>query len=82
MELEFEKVVPGHGDVMSRAQVQRLSDYLVALEAAVVAARAAGLSEDQAVQQLKLPEYPLQEVLFVSSRAGNVRAMYRSLAKR
>ena len=65
---------------MPRAQVQRLSDYLVALEAAVIAARGAGLSEDQAAAQITLPEYPLQDVLFVSSRAGNVRAMYRSLA--
>ena len=81
MALDFERVVPGHGDVMPRAQVQRLSDYLVALEAAVRAARAAGKTEDQAAAELKLPEYPLSDVLFVTSRDGNVRSMFRALGR-
>ncbi|MBS1152635.1 MAG: beta-lactamase-like protein [Myxococcaceae bacterium] len=81
MALDFETVVPGHGEPMPRAQVQKLADYLVALEAAVQAARAAGKTEDQTAAEVKLPEYPLDEVLFVSSREGNVRAMFRALGR-
>jgi cyclase len=81
MELDFEKVVPGHGDVMPRAQVQRLAEYFVALEAGVRAARAAGKTEDQTAAELKLEEFALSDVIFVTSRDGNVRSMYRALAR-
>ena len=79
MKLDFDRLVPGHGDVMPRAKVQKLSDYVVALEAAVKAAKANGLSEEQAVSQLSLSEFPLDDVIFVTSRKGNIRAMYRAL---
>lgn len=81
MALDFERLVPGHGEVMPRAQCQRVSDYLTALEAGARAAHAAGKSEDQAVAELKFPEFPLSDVLFISSREGNVRAMYRAVVR-
>lgn len=79
MALEFDFVVPGHGEVMPRARVQRLSDYLTALEAGARAAKAAGKTEDQAAAELTLPEYPLHGVLFVSSRETSARAMFRAV---
>lgn len=79
MKLDFERLVPGHGEVMPRAKVQKLADYVVALEAGVKAAKANGLSEEQAVAQLSFSEFPLDDVIFVTSRKGNIRAMYRLL---
>ena len=80
MELPFEQVVPGHGEVMPREIAQKLSDYLGALEAQVRAAKAAGQSEDEVVTKVTLPEYPLEPFLgVVTSRAGSVRAMYEAI---
>lgn len=81
MQVDFERLVPGHGDVMPRAQVQKLSDYLTALESKVREARANGLTEDQAAAQLTFDDFPLNEVLFRSSRRGNIRAMHRALGR-
>lgn len=82
MALDFEQVVPGHGEVMPRAKAQQLSDYLQALEAQVRSAREAGMTEDQVAAKVTLPEYPLERFLgFVTSREGNVRAMFQSLAR-
>jgi hypothetical protein len=67
---------------MPRAKAQQLSDYLQALEAGVRSARDAGLTEDQVAAKVTLPEYPLERFLgFVTSREGNVRAMFQSLAR-
>ncbi len=79
MALEFDAVVPGHGEVMPRARVQRLSDYLTALETEVRTAKLTGKSEDQAAAEITLPDYPLRAVLFISSRETSVRAMYRAV---
>lgn len=82
MTLDFEQVVPGHGEVMTRAQAQLLADYVTALQTSVRAGLAAGLSEEQVVAQVKLPEYPLQMFLAgVSTRSGNVRSMFRALQR-
>lgn len=82
MTLDFEQVVPGHGEVMPRAQAQVQSDYVAALQAAVRKARADGLTEDQVVEQVTLPEFSLQNFLgVISSRKGNVRAMFQALER-
>ena len=81
MKLDFDRVVPGHGAVMPRAQVQKLTDYVVALETKVRDARTRGLTEDQTAAELKFPEYALDDVLFVTSRTGNIRSMYRALGR-
>ena len=79
MKLDFEKAVPGHGEVVDRARAGRSRDYLAALEAAVRAQVAKGKTEDQAVAEVTLPEFPLKPLPLASSREKNVRAMYRSL---
>jgi glyoxylase-like metal-dependent hydrolase (beta-lactamase superfamily II) len=82
MTLDFEQVVPGHGEVMPRAVAQSLADYVAALQAEVRKARAEGLTEDQVVDKVKLPEYPLKNFLMgVSTRSGNVRAMFHALER-
>ncbi len=81
MQLDFDFVVPGHGGLMPRVEVQRLADYFIALEAAVRSARASGKTEDEAAAQVTLPEHPLLETLFITTRKGNVRKLYRALAR-
>ncbi len=81
MTLDFEQAVPGHGEVMTRAKVQLLADYVVALRTQVAQARAEGLSEDDVVRKVTLSEYTLKSFLAgTASREGNVRAMFRALA--
>ena len=82
MTLEFEQVVPGHGEVMPRASAQYLCDYLQALEREVAAALAAGLTEDATVARVTLSDFPLDPFLgVVTSRAGSVRAMFQAQAR-
>jgi glyoxylase-like metal-dependent hydrolase (beta-lactamase superfamily II) len=80
MSLEFEQVVPGHGEVMPRAKAQLLTDYLTALEAEVRKARAAGMSEDQVLDAVTLSQFPLENFLgVVATRKTSVRSMFRAL---
>lgn len=81
MTLDFETVVPGHGEPMPRAQAQALADYATALRTEVAAARAAGKGEDQVVDEVTLPQHRLESMLFLSSRKGNVRAMFQLLGR-
>jgi glyoxylase-like metal-dependent hydrolase (beta-lactamase superfamily II) len=79
--LDFERVLPGHGAPVTRADVVHLRDYLRALEAAARAARRAGLDEATAVQTLQVPGFDdLRSVPFVTSRETNVRLMLREVA--
>ena len=57
MGLRFETVIYGHGDVGDRASMWRQAQYYDALETAVRDAIADGLSEDQAAQRIRLPEF-------------------------
>ena len=67
---------------MPREKAQFLCDYLQALEREVRTARAAGLTEDQGVEKVTLPEYPLAPFLgVVTSRSGSVRAMFQAQAR-
>lgn len=79
MKLDFDNVVPGHGDVMTRATAQRIADLIAELERQVRAARAAGKTEDQVAAEVTLPEYPMRETIFVASRSGNARLMYQAI---
>ncbi len=79
MTLDFEQVVPGHGPVMTRADAQRIADLIATLEAQVRAARQQGKTEDQVAAEVTLPDYPMQQTLFVASRSGNARLMYRAI---
>lgn len=78
--LDFVTVLPGHGEPMSRAEVEHVRGYLVALEAAVRAARARGLDEAQAVREVSLPEFDdLRPVPFAANRENSVRLMFHAL---
>lgn len=77
--LDFEAVVPGHGEVMTRAQAQAQVDYLHALEQAVRESAARGRTEEQTVEEVRLPQYALTELPFSKDRQKNVRGMFRAL---
>lgn len=82
MALDFETVVPGHGEPMPRAQAQLLADYVTAMRTEVAAARAAGKTEDQVAREVTLPQFPLSSFLFVlSTREQNVRSMFQLLGR-
>ena len=82
MTLDFEQVVPGHGEVMTRAQTQLLSDYLVALRTEVGNGRTAGMGEDEVVNVVRLPQFQLESFLAgTATREGNVRAMFQALER-
>ncbi len=82
MTLDFEQVVPGHGEVMTRAQAQLLADYVAALQTEVRSARDAGLTEDEVVHQVTLPQFELKQLLpLMPTRDGNVRAMFHALER-
>ena len=79
LDLEYDRIVFGHGPDGDRAAVERQLAYYQALAEAVSAAIADGLTEDQAAEQVRLEDYagwgsydewfPL-----------NVRGMYRLLS--
>src|SRR5262249_48697114 len=55
LQLDFERVVPGHGEVTTRAAFEHVVGYLRALEAEVRSAKARGLGEDATAAAVKLP---------------------------
>lgn len=79
--LDFDTVIPGHGDVMPRAAVERRLAYLTSLEDAVQEALRAGWTEDVAAQRITLDDYDDLKPMFpLVTRAKNVRALYRAFA--
>jgi glyoxylase-like metal-dependent hydrolase (beta-lactamase superfamily II) len=82
MKLDFDQVVPGHGEVMDRAGAQNYRDYLAAAEGAVREQVAKGASEDEAVAAVRLPQFPtLAPLPMASSREKTLRAMYRGVVE-
>ena len=79
LELDFETVVFGHGPPGDRASVQRQIRYYDDLRAAVSQAVNDGLTEDQAAEQVKLPEYASWGQ-YDAWLPLNVRAIYRWMA--
>ncbi|MFL5320764.1 MAG: MBL fold metallo-hydrolase [Myxococcaceae bacterium] len=78
--LDFDKVIPGHGSVGTKADVQRNRDYLMAMEAAVWEAIRRGDTEEDAVKKVTMAEWPEYDpVPFYATRELNVRMMYRTL---
>jgi len=55
--LDFDRIVFGHGPAGDKASVERQVGYYRALEKAVEAAHAAGMTEDQAADEVRLPAY-------------------------
>jgi cyclase len=81
LELPFEKVVPGHGEVGTRADVQKTRDYLLRLETAVAELKQAGKTEAAVVAALGNPEPGFRAVPFLTNRERNVRLMYQALSE-
>ena len=79
LDLPFSKVVFGHGPDGDRATIQRQLVYYDDLRAAVRQAIASGLTEEQAVTQVKLPAYA-RWGQYDAWFPMNVRGMYRWLA--
>jgi glyoxylase-like metal-dependent hydrolase (beta-lactamase superfamily II) len=76
--------IPGHGNPMSAADVNRFADYLETLNTSVAQARTGGLSEDQAVKNIDLGKWGLhwlpsyhQGKLCVSTAENNIRWVYQ-----
>lgn len=80
LELDVERIVPGHGELTGREPLVRASGYLTSLKEQVVAARAAGLSEDATVAKVDLSGYSdIGNFFGLDSNEKNVRRMYKAL---
>jgi cyclase len=78
--LDVVVVVPGHGMPTDLAQTSRFRDMLVTLRSAVEAAIKAGVSEDAAVREVKLPQYAATP-RYADWLPHDVRATYRYLRR-
>ncbi len=76
--LDVSIVIPGHGMPTDLAEVSRFRDMLVALRSAVDAAIKAGVSEEAAVREVKLPGYA-DIPRYADWLPHDVRATYRYL---
>jgi glyoxylase-like metal-dependent hydrolase (beta-lactamase superfamily II) len=76
--LDVTVVIPGHGPPTDMAQAARFRDMLMALRAAVDAAIKAGVSEEAAVRELKLPQYASLP-RYADWLPHDIRAAYRYL---
>ena len=79
MEIPFETVVFGHGDVGDRATIERQLAYYADLRDAVQAALDGGLSEEEAMAQVRLDDYAHWDQ-YEEWFPMNVGAVYRWLA--
>ncbi|MEW6430901.1 MAG: MBL fold metallo-hydrolase [Myxococcota bacterium] len=83
LELDFERVLPGHGQPVDRARVERLRAYLAAVQAAVEAARDRGLDEDAVAREVRVDGFDdLEPVPFLTNRGKTLRLMFRALKQR
>ena len=73
-------VVPGHGVPMGREGLRWHLDYLKAVQSGVKDARARGLSLEQTVAELKLPEFRGYQLFDWVHPGLNVPAAYKDLA--
>lgn len=81
--LDFDRVLPGHGQPVPRARVVRLREYLRAVHAAVAAARARGLDEAGVEREVRLAGFDdFEAVTFLTNRAKALRLMFRALERR
>lgn len=80
-ELPFDRIVFGHGPPGDKEAVVRQRRYYADLRAAVEGAVRKGLTEDQAAQQVRLPQYE-SWVGYRDWFPLNVRAIYRWIASR
>lgn len=72
------KFVPGHGQVATASDMREFRDYLDDLRSRVKSAIAAGLTIEQAKEQLKLPD-KYKSFAFQNFAQPNVEDMYKEL---
>jgi cyclase len=72
------KFVPGHGEVATASEIREFRDYLDDLRNRVKKAIADGLTNEQAKEQLKLPE-KYKSFAFQNFAQPNVEDMYKEL---
>ena len=77
--LDFERVLPGHGDPMDRAGVEHLRDYLRAAEAAARQGAASPLTDEALADSLRLPGFDDVRSTLVSSRRGTLLQVVREV---
>lgn len=73
-------IVPGHGVPMPRAELRWHLDYLQAVQSGVKDALSRGLSLEQTVAELEMPEFRGYQLFDWVHRGLNVPAAYRDLA--
>ncbi|WP_367989343.1 MBL fold metallo-hydrolase [Vibrio sp. NTOU-M3] len=76
---EDAKVVPGHGSVIKRSDIKWHIDYLEAVKSEVQKALNAGLTLEETVQQVKLPEFSGYSLFNWVHPDLNVPAAYKDL---
>ena len=74
------KVVPGHGPVMKKADIKWHIDYLTAVKTQVSAAIAQGLTLEQTVAKVTLPEFRGYALFDWVNPKLNVPAAYKDLS--
>lgn len=78
LQLDVATVIPGHGQPSTLREVAAFRDLLASMLDAVREAVRAGLSEDAAVAQIRLPQYA-EMPRYDAWMPFNVRATYRAL---
>lgn len=76
--LDVDVVIPGHGPPTDLAEVKRFRDMFVALRAGVEKAMKAGLSEDAAMREVRLPDFASLP-RYEEWQPTDVKATYRYL---
>jgi len=71
------RVVPGHGPVTDKSAIQWATDYLSELETDVAKAKAEGLTLDQTVAKVQMPDFGGYALKGWVHKALNVPAAYR-----
>jgi glyoxylase-like metal-dependent hydrolase (beta-lactamase superfamily II) len=78
--LDFERVLPGHGEPMVKADVVHLREYLRAVEASAKVALDKGLADEAAVASMSVTGFDdLKALPFATARADTFRRMVKEL---
>jgi glyoxylase-like metal-dependent hydrolase (beta-lactamase superfamily II) len=78
LQMDIETFIPGHGEITDRTGVLKFIQYHQDLQAAVQKAIDAGLSLEEAKQEVKLPKYASYR-RYERGLPGNVEVVYREL---
>lgn len=80
LKLDFERVVPGHGELLGRPELERQLAYFESIEAQLRGLIAEGASEDAALARVKLDGFAkTDDIPLASSREKTVRSIFRAL---